>query len=158
MKKALLALAYAVAGISACLVFGYIAIIVYINLPDRPIATDIRVNENWTEVRLKNPLTFNNRSQSLNLRIKDFTFDRNSNVAEIRFPDGTKINPEIEILDDRGNAVNMYHSGFAMKYWDAVVFTPPDTIRRNKDYRVIRIRSDIPFYCEGIYWIDYDPK
>jgi len=158
MKKAVLIVVFTLISFVACLIFGYLALVVYLNWPDRPIAENIKVTQGWTELRLDHPLTFKYRSQTLMLRIKDFTLDRGSNMKEITLPDGTNIDPEIEIVDDGSNAVKMDHSWYTLKYFDGVDFGPSDAILRGKTYSVIKIRSDVPFYCEGIYWVYYDPK
>ena len=158
MKKAVLVIVCAVAGLVVSLVLGYVAIVVYINWPDSPISENINVTPDWTEVHLDNPLTFKYRSQTLKLRIKNFRLDRGSNVKEIVLPDGRVIHPEIEIVDNDGNAVKMDHTGYTLKYFDGVDFRASNSLQPNKVYKVIRIRSDVPFYCEGIYWTDYDPK
>jgi hypothetical protein len=158
MKKPMSTFIYLVVGLAAFLIVGYFVIIVYINWPDRPIAINISVSQEWNELRLDHPLTFKYRDQSLKLQIKDFSIDRGSSTREIRLPNDTVINPEIEIVADDGNAVKMQHSGFTYKYFDAIDFRPSDPVQTNERYSVIRIRSDVPFYCEGIYWIDYNPK
>jgi len=158
MKKPILIFIYAVVGLVACLMVGYVAITVYINWPARPIAKNISVSQEWTELHLDHPLTFKHRDQSLKLQIKDFSHERGSRTREIRLPNGTVINPEIEIVPDSGNAVKMQHTGFTYKYFDAIDFRPSDSVQTNARYSVIRIRSDVPFYCEGIYWVDYNPK
>jgi hypothetical protein len=154
----MLILIYAAACIVACLVIGYISLIVYLNWPDRPIAENISVTPEWSELHLEQPLTFKYRSQTLKLRIKDFELDRRSNIKEITLPDGRLIHPDIEIVDDGGNAVTMDHAGYTLKYFDGVDFRPSDSVQPSRNYKVIRIRSDVPFYCEGLYWVDYNPK
>lgn len=158
MKKAVLKFGFAIVCIVVFLVVSYVALIVYINWPDRPIAKNITVTQEWTEVHLERPLSFNNRSQSLNLKIQDFTLDRGSNIRGIKLPSGMEINPEIEIIDDHGNVVELHHTGFALKYFDAVEFSPSNAVLPDQEYKLIRIRSDVPFHCDGIYWIDYNPK
>ncbi|MEO5858063.1 MAG: hypothetical protein ABIR33_03850 [Pyrinomonadaceae bacterium] len=147
-----------VSGTISLLIFGYFALIVYINWPASPIAENIHVTSEWTDITVDPALKAKHRSQSLNLRIADFDMGSSPNVSEIKLPDGTIVRPEIEIYDEAGQRLAMRHSGFGRKYFDAVVFRPVESLAPARRYSKIRIRSDVPFTCQGIYWIDYDPK
>ena len=139
--------------------FAYIAIIVYVNWPsDREIAADIRVSREWSEILISPALTTNHRSQSIILKIENFNVDRNSNNFDVRLSDGTVVSPEIEIYDESGTRFEMRRGGFSMKRFDGVVFRPDGDLPSEREYKKVRIRSDIPFNCEQIYWRDYDPK
>jgi hypothetical protein len=137
---------------------GYFAFIVYINWPPSPIAENIAVTGEWAEITPSRPLNASHRSQYLNLRIANFDAHSSPNISEIKLPDGRVVKPEIEIYDEDGEMRNMRHSGFVRKYFDGVVFRPSGDLSSDKRYTKIRIRSDVPFTCEGIYWIDYNPK
>lgn len=157
MKKALIISVGVVLGAISILIFGYIVIIVFINWPDTPIARNISVTPEWTEINLDQPLTFAHGKQTLDLRIKDFQFDPHSKISEIGLPNGKLIQPEIEVYDEAGDRFTMRHTGYTRKYFEAIVFSPSSTVLVDKRYNKIRIRSDVPFDCEAIYWIDYSP-
>src|SRR5258708_34561661 len=110
-----------VLGIFTLLIFWYIGLIIYINWPnDRPIAKNLKITQEWTEITVDPPLKPNKIVQEINLRIDNFREDRNSNNFEIKLPDGTVIDPELEIYDENGNKFEFHHSGFVMKWYDDV--------------------------------------
>jgi len=101
-------------------------------------------------------------SQAIYLRPVDFKVDRNANGFEIRLPDGTVVEPEVEIYDEHGKMFQMNIAGFAMGWNDDVEFSHEAkdnnymALPKNMIYTSLRIRSDVPFICERIMWIDYD--
>lgn len=140
------------------LVFGYVGLIVYLNWPASPIAENVLVTNEWTDINVAPGLEARHRSQSLNLRITGFDLGANNSLSEIKLPDGTVARPEIELYDEDGNRLTFRHIGFSRKYFDAVVFKPVESMAKDRTYSRIRIRSNVPFTCQEIYWIDYDPK
>jgi len=148
----------AMSGLVILLILGYIALIIYVNWPASPVAENIAVGPEWVEIAIEPGLGAKHRSQTLNLRIENFAIDSNQKISEIRLVDGTVITPEIEIYDDEGQKLTTRHIGFGRKHFDAVVFRPDGDLNADKRYPKIRIRSAVPFMCEGIHWIDYNPK
>ncbi len=146
-------------GILGFLTFGYVVLIVYINLPGGiTIVKDLPVTPEWTEVAISPSLTPTKRVQNINLRISDFKVDRNSNSFDIKLPDGTIVRPEIEVYDEFGNKFEFRHSGFLMKTYDDVAFSPGQELPRNRSFTKLRIRSNVSFSCEQIYWLDHNLK
>ncbi len=158
MKNKVLICIGTVFGVVTLVIFGYFALIVYINWPPSPIAENIRVTREWTDITLSPALKATHKSQSLKLRIANFDLDSNPSVSEIKLQDGIVVRPEIEVYDETGQGQSMLHSGFGRKYFDAAVFRPTGDLAADRRYSKIRIRSDVPFTCEGIYWVDYEPK
>jgi hypothetical protein len=163
-KKEAIMIGAGVLGILATVVVGYIVLIVYVNWPnDRTIAKSVMVTREWTEIDIDPSVTPAKRAQYINLRINDFKVDRNSNSFDIKLPDGKIVAPEIELYDEFGQSFEFHHSGFAMKAYDDVTFTPGPSnqmvkLPADRKYTKLRIRSDIPFSCDQIYWRDYHPK
>ncbi len=142
-----------VLGIAGLLFACYIGLIIYINWPnDRILAKNIEITTEWIEITIEPAVKPENRSQSVNLRIKD-----------LKLPDGKLLSPEIELYDDSGNKVEFFHSGSVTKYFVDEVFraryqNQSIDLPADRRYTKMRIRSDIPFSCDQIYWRDYDPK
>ena len=72
------------------------------------------------------------------------------------------VEPEVEIYDEQGNMFQLHKTGFAMGRNDYVEFWPGakndfTPLPRNRTYKSLRIRSNVPFVCERINWIDYNP-
>jgi hypothetical protein len=160
MKNALIIGGGIFAGLVILVFLTYIGIIVYINWPsDRPIAKDVRVSQEWIEIQIDPPLKPSHRSQSVNLRIAEFQHDHNSNSSfDIRLPDGSVIAPEIELYEEDGNRFAMRHGGFSSKIYEDIVFRLSHDLPADRSFTKVRIRSEVPFACEQIYWRDYDPK
>ena len=159
MKNAVIVGVGIIGGLVTLVLLGYTGFVIYINWPsDRLLAKNVRVSEEWTEIRLDPPLTPSHRSQSIKLNIANFERDTNSNSFAIKLPDGSVIAPEIQLSDEEGNNVQMRHSGFSRKYYEAVVFRPTTKLPTDRPYTKLRIRSDIAFTCDEISWLDYDPK
>lgn len=146
-------------GILGFLIFGYVILIVYINFPSgTTIANRLLVTPKWTDVAIDPALTPTKQIQNINLRINDFKADRNSNSFDIKLPDGTIVQPEMELYDEFGNKFEFHHSGFAMKTHDDVAFSPRPKLPRNSRFTKLRIRSNVQFSCENIYWLDRNLK
>ena len=164
MKNWVIVVIGIVLGISTLLIFGYVSLIIYINWPDdKTIVKKLQVTKEWTEVAIDPSVKPTKQSQYIKLRINDFKVDRSSNSFDIILPDGTIIEPEIELHDEFGNKFEFHHSGFAMKTYDDIVFTPGPLkqlmeLPADRQYTKLRIRSDVPFLCDQIYWRDYNLK
>jgi hypothetical protein len=160
MKKILIAGAVALGILSLALVWLVGSVLFgAIWGGDRSLARNLPVTSEWTEVSIDPPVTPAYRQQTINLRPVNFEVDRNAKGFDIRLPDGRVVAPEVEIYDEKGNMFPLYKTGFAMGRSDYVVFKNYDMpFRRDTTYSLLRIRSDMPFVCESIYWIDYDPK
>jgi hypothetical protein len=158
--KNVMLVAMGIFGIVALVVVATVVFVIYANTPnDRTIAKSVDVTQEWTEVAIDPVVTPAKRVQEINLRIKDFREDRNSNTFDVRLPNGTVISPEIELYDEGGTKFEFHHSGFVMKTYDDVVFSPGvSALPADRRYTRMRIRSSVPFSCDQIYWRDYNPK
>ena len=151
--KWLTKIAWTFVAITGLLFLCYLGLILYINWPnDRILAKNIELTTEWIEVAIEPAVKPENRSQSINMRIRD-----------LKLPDGKSLSPELELYDDSGNKVEFYHSGSVSKYFVDEVFRAgyqkqPIDLPVDRRYTKLRIRSDFPFSCDQIYWRDYDPK
>ena len=164
MKNAIMIVIGSALGILVFLFFGYIAFIIYINWPkDRTIAKNVLITPDWLEITIDPAVKPVKRAQYINVRIKDFKVDRRARGFDIKLADGTVVEPDVELYDEFGNKFEFHHSGFVMKTYDDIAFTPGPrkqfmTLPSDRKYTKLRIRGDIPFSCDQIYWLDYNPK
>lgn len=68
----------------------------------------------------------------------------------ILMPDGEVINPEIELIDEYGNAFNLIYRGASGG--PVYGYIKPKDLPRDREYKTIRIRSSRPIKCKAIYW------
>ena len=165
MKKIVIAGAIIV-GIALLLVVGiagYFFFVIFGN-SDQTLARNLAVTNEWNEVKIDPPVKPAYRHQAIYLRLVNFKIDRAAKGFEIRLPDGTVVEPEVEIYAEHGNMFKLHKSGFAMGRDDYVEFAFGAkennymSLPTNRTYTQLRIRSDVPFICERINWIDYAPK
>jgi hypothetical protein len=153
MKKVVIVGVGIIAGLVMLVFLAYTGVVIYINWPgDHLLARNLRVSQEWIEITVSPPLSPRYRSQSIKLKLDNFSWDSNSNSFAIRLPDGSVITPEIEIYDEDGNKFELQHSGFSSKYYDAVVFRPPAKLPTDRKYTRLRIRSAVAFACDEISW------
>ena len=140
---------------------GVGAFLIYFNVPnDRTIAKSLKVSNDWIEVPIEPPLNAQHRDQSVNLRIQDIDFHAGVTNG-VKLKDGTVLNPDIDLIDENGTILTLRPSGSVSKYYVDAVFKPvseTDGFASGRKFTKIRIRSDIPFECQSVYWRDYDPK
>jgi hypothetical protein len=154
---------FAALGLLSCGLTGFVLFINFWN-GDRTLAKNLTVSNEWAEINIDPPVIPTYREQAIYLRPVNFKVNRDAKSFEIRLPDGSMVEPEVEMFDVYGNRVQLHHSGFAMGWHDEIEFTPgsdskhPMDLPRNRGFMKLRIRSDMPFVCERIYWIDYDPE
>jgi len=151
-------------GTLVLLVVTYVGVIIYINRPKgKLLAKELEFRREWSEVTLPARVKPKKHVQYIGLRIKDFKHDRRGRIPEIKLPDGTVVNPEVELYDEFGNKFEFHHSGFVTKRYEDIKFTAGRSKRfmklpADRRYTKLRIRSDSPFSCEEVYWQDYNSK
>jgi hypothetical protein len=71
----------------------------------------------------------------------------------ILMPDGGVINPEIEVIDQDGNAFSLVWRGARGGLSSPAYRLPyPNELPRDREYKAVRIRSPKPIKCKAIYW------
>ncbi len=126
------------------------------------VAENVQITDDWTEITSDNPLEPTKMVQKVQLLIEGYKHDiHNSDFGNITLSDGTKINPEIEIVDESGKVYKLKDS---QRVGDLVGFSVDEKLHgshsfpKDVTYKAIRIRSDKPFQCKKIIWYDYDLK
>jgi hypothetical protein len=67
----------------------------------------------------------------------------------VRLPDGTLVQPEVQLLDTAGKTYALKYYGFFGR--QLIMFTLPDQLT-GRDYSTVRIRSDKPIRSKEIIW------
>jgi hypothetical protein len=136
----------------------------------RLMATNLLISSEWTIIKPQPPMVIKKRFQRISLELEDCR--QNEDEDNLIFPDGAIINPEsdimVEISDEYGNRYRLESGQFGVSGYDAESETikvnwagfsnHPNDLPGNRRYREIRIRSEKPFHCSKIYWVDYDRK
>jgi len=164
--KQIVVICAAVAGFVLLLAIAFIGFHfwLFVRSGDQSLAKNLAITNDWAEIDIQPPVRPTYREQAIYLRPVDFKVDRDAKGFEVRLPDGTVVEPTVEIVDDHGNVFQLHKSGFAMGRNDYVEFTPGSDSKHftelspKRKYSKVRIRSDVPFVCESVRWIDYDPK
>jgi len=126
---------------------------------DRTLARDLAISSEWTEITISPSVKPAYDHQAIYLRPTNYVVDRNAKGSDIRLPDGRIVKPEVEICDDSGKIFEMHQTGFTLgrQGADFVDFGDPYRLPAGRAYTRLRIRSEVPFVCEQIEWIDYSP-
>jgi len=127
---------------------------------DVEISGPALISNNWLEITPQIPLRAKRVVQQVVAYVdKPVTKDRDS--FELVFPDGSRVTPEVEVIDDDGKIY---------KLTDASSITTPKSseafqrgfgawqLPNDKVYRKVRIRSSKPFMISKLVWRCYDPR
>jgi len=122
------------------------------------ISSPLTIGDEWVELHPKSPLkaekTFQWVALDLEPPFKEDLYNegRGPNSGKgILMPDGEVINPEIEAIDQYGNAFNLGYRG--AREGDPIYgYNRPDELPRDREYKTVRIRSSRPIKCKAIYW------
>lgn len=125
------------------------------------VAENVQITNEWTEITSEKPLEPTKLVQEVQLLIKGYKSDIGKpDFGNITLTDGTKIKPEVEIVDENGKS---YQLKDGHRVDNFVGFSVDDKIHgssefpKNVSYKIILIRSDKPF-LRKIIWYDYDMK
>jgi len=162
--------ALAIFGIAGAILLSFIGLVAYVSGPTRTIAKDVQITGEWRDFPIAPPIKALYRDQTIMLGIKDYDWssEGNSFTAPLKLPDGTIVDPQIQLVDSLGNSYPFHHSGAVrtgglLGSTDEPVFragssdNSPD-LPRDKEFTKLRIRSDVSFRCSRIEWVDYNPK
>jgi hypothetical protein len=114
---------------------------------DQVIARNLVVTDNWLELATEKPATPPYHTQKLFLSIRGYKFNWEKKELGIKLPDGTIINPEIQIEDKSGN---LYDTKGGTRSGNLIGFSGKTDSEKQRV--IVRIRSDKPFECSSIGW------
>lgn len=150
---------FAILGI--LIIAGFGTFIIIINIPnDQTLARNVKVSYDWTEIDARSQFSAHNQVQHLCIRTPGIDWG-SQDFNGVKLKDGTVLHPEIEIVDEQGKVQPLLLSGFVSKFYVDAEYSPvkgTGAFYKGRQFSKIRIRSDIPFDCDVIYWSDYDPE
>ena len=121
---------------------------------DVVIAHELRVTEDWSEFSTKKPAIPPGSMQHIFLMVPGYEFEGFDARFKITLPDGTIVEPQIQVIDEGGivfDAEDGHRSG------KVIGFTVRPTVdgywisSDSQNVRV-RIRSEKPFECAVMGW------
>jgi hypothetical protein len=141
---------------------------------ERAISGPVIISSNWVEITPQEPLTVSQRTQSVLLVVADrYTPYRDPFRPEdpswdrswaMRFPDGTLVRPEVQLVDEYGNIYDLMAPsfidkdrgrgderggmGFSTRFDERIDSNLP----RDRVYRTVRVRSPRPVHCSKVIW------
>lgn len=122
------------------------------------VSGPVTIGDKWMEFNPEQPLkaekTFQYVYLVLEPPLKDDLYQegKEPNTGKgILMPDGEVINPEIEVIDQDGNAFNLVYGG-SIGLKPTYHLASPKELPRDRVYTTIRIRSSREIKCKAIYW------
>ena len=119
----------------------------------------VTIGDQWVELRPQSPLKAEKTFQWVQLVLEppfkeDFDEQgKGPNKGKgILMPDGEVINPEIEVIDQYGNAFNLVYgggSGIELPNYDLQY---PNKLPSDREYKSVRLRSSRPIKCKAVNW------
>jgi len=140
----------------------------------RQISGPITISSDWVEITPEKAMKPSQQTQGVILGVSDahtpYTapYDPNDKSWDqswaMRFPDGSLVRPEVQIVDEYGKVYDLKSPSFTHKdrtKGDATggmgftrSFDPSidSNLPKDRVYRTVRIRSDTPIHCSRIIW------
>ncbi len=118
----------------------------------------VTIGDQWAEFQPKPQLKAEKDYQwvrlDLVLPLRDDLYNegKGSNKGKgILMPDGEVVNPEIELIDEHGRVYKLVYHGSRR---GGPIYGHPDTnaLPRDREYKMVRIRSPRPIKCKAVYW------
>ncbi|SRR5216684_3683978 len=123
---------------------------------DTEIAGPTTISSDWLEIVPKQSLKPERQVQYLYIETAQ-PFAADYSTWGIRFPDGSTIVPEVQLVAEDGSSYDLHASSFSLKdpsHSDVVsgIGFFLQQLPKDKAYRMVRIRSLRPISCSRIYW------
>jgi len=138
-----------------CLLIMFGGVIAYIfynaKTAEQIVATNVAVSSEWFEITPDSAMKPKKQVQEVVFVIDGYKSDFSDKTFQIKLPDGTIVNPDVQILDEFGNVYELKHSGFLN---NDINYTPKNSLGflEDRNYSKIRIRSDKPFQISKVIW------
>lgn len=127
----------------------------YVEIKNEPV----KLTGEWTVLTPPTPIQASRRWQAILLEVRaPIVLD--SDTWDLRFPDGTHANPEVELvaIDGTLHQLAMRHFLRSSRYnADMLVCDGPEFVSGQK-FREVRIRSNRPVTVTRVVWHCSDPK
>ena len=115
---------------------------------NRTIKGKTTVTSEWMQITLDKPLKPERDVQVIMLYLEE-PYVGDFEAKAVRLPDGTLVQPEVQLLDTAGKTYTLKYYGFFGR--KLIMFTLPDELM-GRDYSTVRLRSDKPIRCKEIIW------
>lgn len=115
---------------------------------DRTIKSNTTITAEWMQITLDKPLKPERDVQVIMLYLEE-PYVGDFEAKAVRLPDGTLVQPEVQLLDTAGKTYALKYYGFFGR--QLIMFTLPDQLT-GRDYSTVRIRSDKPIRSKEIIW------
>jgi len=139
------------------------------------ISGPIELGPQWLEIRPQESLKIRRRSQYIALYLSDehswyhALDDKSGTTWAMLFPDGSKVRPEVTLVDRYGKEFPLDEVGFLTKsptsgeQGGGMSFSRSfdvsiDSEFAKAEYPLLRIRSEKSIHVSRILWICYNPK
>ena len=127
------------------------------------IANDAFITTEWVEFEPVESMRFERRYQEVYVSLRDCRM--HTEKEGLILPDGTVVNPEVQIVDEFGEKHPLYRGSYGVM----PVGGNSELLRvnragysgnlpRDREYRSVLVRSDKPFRCSKIVWHNYNLK
>ena len=115
---------------------------------DRTIKDKTTLTPEWMQITLDKPLKPERDVQVIMLYLEE-PYVGDFEAKAVRLPDGTLVQPEVQLLDTAGKTYALKYYGFFGR--QLILFTLSDQLM-GRDYSTVRVRSDKPIRCKEIVW------
>ncbi len=122
------------------------------------LSGSLAIGEQWVELRPESRLKAEKDYQWVRLDLepplRDDTYNEGKGPEKgkgILMPGGEVVNPEIELVDEHENIYKLVYHG---SRYGGPVYGLPDAnaLPRDREYKLVRIRSSKAIKCKAIYW------
>ncbi|HZS46800.1 MAG TPA: hypothetical protein VFC63_17135 [Blastocatellia bacterium] len=149
MKRTARLISYCLDGLDSLLTAIIIRRPIYLEL-----ATNLAVSSEWIEIIPQKPLTAEKDRNDIILSIEGYLHNIHEPFHPIKMPDGTVVNPEIQIVDQDGI---VYPLKFSLRIGSSLGFGGVPSAKwdksvRNRVYVKVRIRCDEPITLSKVFW------
>lgn len=115
---------------------------------DRTIKGDTTLTPEWIEITLDKPLKPERDVQVIMLYLEE-PYVGDFEAKAVRLPDGTLVQPEVQLIDTAGRTYSLKFWGFFGR--KLILFTLSGELM-GREYSSVRVRSDKSFRSKEIIW------
>jgi hypothetical protein len=121
------------------------------------IASNVNISTDWLETTPQPPLKATKQIQYLIISVEGYKRNLHRNFEDksmqIKLPDGTEINPEVQIVDEYGKVYSLKPTLFTpggMGFGGD--FDSHSSFPQDRSYTKVKIRSDKSFKASKVTW------
>ena len=119
------------------------------------LAENEQIGSDWIEIVPKENLRAERDNTYIGIAL-ELPFKTPYGARGIETPDGRIVNPEIFLVDEDGNEYSFLRSGAGGE--DTSRYKYSGNLPRDKVFKKVRLRSDVPISVKQILWSEYDNK